>query len=107
MRPRFLALDMLSKERGRSWITNKRLTHPHLTQENQVTEQVFVIGKPMFVGEHEVKGDGEGTGVEVRMLRNGKVVNSVSAQSADRGSNGKSEVKSQPTKAKPEEETEI
>ena len=60
----------------------------------------------MFVGEHQVNGDGEGTGVELRMLRNGKVVNSVRAQSADRGSNGNSEVKSQPTKTKPEEETE-
>ena len=35
----------------------------------------------MFVGEHQVNGDGEGTGVELRMLRNGKVVNSVRAQS--------------------------
>ena len=26
-----LALDMLSKERGRSWIRNKRFNHPHLT----------------------------------------------------------------------------
>jgi hypothetical protein len=27
----FLALDMLSKEGGRSWIRNKRFTHPHIT----------------------------------------------------------------------------
>ena len=37
-----------------------------LTWENQVTEQAFVIEKPMFVGEYQMKGDGVGTGVELR-----------------------------------------
>jgi hypothetical protein len=41
---RSLALHMLSKERGRSRIHNKRITHPHLTWKNQTMKgQMKVI----------------------------------------------------------------
>jgi hypothetical protein len=45
----------------------------------QSPEQVFVNGEPPVVGEHQVKRDGEGTGLELRLLRKGKIVNSVRA----------------------------
>lgn len=49
----------------------------------QIQEQVFVNGKSLPAGEYQVKWDGDGPNVDLRILRDGKLVTTIPAHAID------------------------